>query len=95
MKHLESLAEEIGHKVNRLGEEKRKMAESLAVAAEENARLQVRLAELEASVERMTEEYNMLKMAKSLSDTADAGDARKRINELVKEIDKCIALLNP
>jgi len=83
------------HKVNRLGEEKRNMLEALTVAAEENARLKARVAELESSLEHIAAEYELLKMAKSHSESADAGSARKRINELVTEIDKCIALLNP
>ncbi len=43
----------------------------------------------------LREQYAQLKMAKMLEITsADTEDAQKRIAHLIREIDKCIALLN-
>ncbi|NEN22551.1 hypothetical protein G3O08_03410 [Cryomorpha ignava] len=40
-------------------------------------------------------EYNRLKLAKTLVSTSgDKAEMKFRVNELVREIDKCIALLN-
>lgn len=39
--------------------------------------------------------YNNLKLARTLAaDTEEGHDARIRVNRIVREIDKCIALLN-
>lgn len=46
-------------------------------------------------VQTVQGEYDRLKMAKLLvSGTSDKAEMKFRVNELVKEIDRCIALLN-
>jgi len=54
--------------------------------------------QLEAQVrnsDSLQKEYNTLKLAKTLvSTTGDKAEMKFRVNELVREIDKCIALLN-
>ncbi len=43
----------------------------------------------------LEQKYKVLKMAKSLEGTQESKtDVKLKINELVREIDKCIALLN-
>ncbi|MGB5990092.1 MAG: hypothetical protein WBG43_10155 [Marinifilaceae bacterium] len=43
----------------------------------------------------ITDKYNILKIAKSLNgDNVDNNIAKDKINRMVKEIDKCISLLN-
>ena len=63
---------------------------------ETNAReLQSRVHILEEEVAAAVEKNKVLKMAQSLSaDDSDNAPAKRRIGELVREIDKCIALLN-
>lgn len=51
--------------------------------------------ELEKQKEELFSRYVNLKIAKTFSpDTADFKDGKARLNKLVREIDKCIALLN-
>ncbi|MFT6845967.1 MAG: hypothetical protein ACJAUV_002167 [Flavobacteriales bacterium] len=47
-------------------------------------------------IKELSEQNNLLQMAKTLAGTEVAAttDVRKKINELVREIDKCISLLN-
>lgn len=47
-------------------------------------------------INELAEQNKVLHMAKTLAGTEVAAttDVRKKINELVREIDKCIALLN-
>ena len=46
-------------------------------------------------LEELEHKYNNLKMAKVLTGDVDDGhDARVRVNRIVREIDKCIALFN-
>ena len=49
----------------------------------------------EAELDFLKNKYNKLKLAKSLlASTGDSHDAKIKINGIVREIDKCIALLN-
>ncbi|MBU8891934.1 MAG: hypothetical protein KOO66_04095 [Bacteroidales bacterium] len=49
----------------------------------------------EAELDFLKNKYNKLKLAKSLLASADdSHDAKIKINRIVREIDKCIALLN-
>ena len=60
-----------------------------------NFELQRLLDEEKRNAETMQNDYNRLKLAKTLvSTTGDKVEMKFRVNELVREIDKCIALLN-
>lgn len=49
----------------------------------------------EKEIEELNEKYKVLKIAKSLEGTStEKKDVKLKINEMVREIDKCIALLN-
>ncbi|HBG86983.1 MAG: hypothetical protein GXY94_05280 [Bacteroidales bacterium] len=48
-----------------------------------------------SSYSSLEEDYNKLKIARTIeASTADVRDTKLRINQIVREIDKCIALLN-
>ena len=63
--------------------------------SEANNLMEKTIAEQQAEIKQLHEQIEMLKMAKSLA-VADGKntDAKLKINELVREIDKCISLLN-
>lgn len=69
---------------------------------EDNMLLNERIAELERTVDlqkntltELTEQNKMIKLAKNLTLTGtDHFDMKIKINELVREIDRCIDLLN-
>jgi uncharacterized coiled-coil DUF342 family protein len=51
--------------------------------------------ELRNELVKIREDYNNLLIAKSIEVSAEnGGDTRREIKKLVREIDKCIALLN-
>lgn len=70
--------------------------------AEENARLNGAREDMEKTIElqkntiaELTERNKLIKLAKNLSLTGSDGyDMKIKINEMVKEIDRCIDLLN-
>jgi predicted nuclease with TOPRIM domain len=78
------------------------LRENHATLKAENANLSERNAELEAKLREVSEEkrvlqkdYDRIKLAKTLvSSTGDKAEMKFRVNEMVREIDKCIALLN-
>jgi hypothetical protein len=58
-------------------------------------RLEGEKKELKTTINNLEERIKIIKLAKSLSDTDEKSfQAKLRINELVREIDKCIVLLN-
>lgn len=69
---------------------------------EENGQLKQQVQDLErklksetSRVQSVQSEYDRIKLAKSLvSSSSDKAEMKFRVNELVKEIDRCIALLN-
>jgi predicted nuclease with TOPRIM domain len=60
-----------------------------------NIELQNKLEIQQTQISELEIKYSNLKIAKSLlADNEDSHDAKIRVNRIVREIDKCIALLN-
>ena len=67
----------------------------------EFATLQSELEQKKADVERLEKElaqkeadYTNLKMARAISSDEEIKESKQRLSRLVREVDKCIALLN-
>ncbi len=66
-----------------------------SVLQENNTILQRQLFEKDNEIEELQVKYNNLRLAKTLTgDGDDSHEAKIKINRIVREIDKCIALLN-
>lgn len=62
---------------------------------EENRRLSDELEESNNSYSDLESKFNIFRLAMSVSgQTEDKTEAKRRINQIVRDIDKCIALLN-
>lgn len=72
-----------------------KMLEKLAVTEQKLAQEKERSKALEEEKHRLEEKYSQLKMARliDMTDTDDLKLARKRINKMIAQIDRCIANL--
>lgn len=81
--------------VRELIDENNQLRSQSSQHAEELGQLRDRVSSLEAQLAEQSEKEQVLRMAQSLGgEAADNSAAKRRINELVREIDKCIALLN-
>ncbi|MDR2130539.1 MAG: hypothetical protein LBP56_05150 [Odoribacteraceae bacterium] len=60
----------------------------------EVSQLQQQVQELKSGAQRLNEEIKTLKVAGAISAGEGTSEARVRIGQLVREIDKCITLLN-
>ena len=59
------------------------------------AAIELRNMELQRQMEEKDESIKTLKLARKMAgDSTDTQGVKRQINELVKEIDKCVALLN-
>ena len=73
---------------NKLKTENENLGNSIALKDKE-------IAEAKEAVKEITSKYDNLKLAKTISMNDDESkDTKKRLSNLVREIDKCIALLN-
>ncbi len=46
-------------------------------------------------IKKLQEKYDLLKIAKTVStNVKDVNDTKNKINRIIREVDKCIALLN-
>ncbi|MDP2541426.1 hypothetical protein [Tenacibaculum discolor] len=71
------------------------MKEENKVLLQNNAELQVLLQEKERQLEEQQKQFNLLKVAKTIEGSNEnTRETKLKINALVREIDKCITLLN-
>jgi archaellum component FlaC len=88
---VRSLKDRIGRLFGEFG----KVEQRNAALVEEVAGLQNRIRILEQQMDEVTHKYENLKLAKGFeSGFGDNRMVRQKINKLVREIDKCVALLN-
>lgn len=91
---VKNLIADIQTKLNRLLKEREDLLASVESMKGENDRLKTTLAERDRSIEALKDKNKTQAIAKSLEDSADRTSAKLKINELVREIDKCVALIN-
>lgn len=82
-------------KLDRLMAAYRQLAQENAALREQLHRQSAELAEARDQYDELTDSYAKLKLAKiiSVNDT-EVGDTQRRLSKLVREVDRCIALLN-
>lgn len=88
---IRSLKDRIGRLFGEFG----KVEQKNAILNDEVAVLQNRIRSLEQQLGEITNKYENLKLAKGFeTGFGDNRMVRQKINKLVREIDKCVALLN-
>lgn len=71
------------------------LKEENQVLLQNNAKLHVLIQEKEEQLKKEQEEYKLLKIAKTIQGSNEnTRETKLKINTLVREIDKCITLLN-
>jgi regulator of replication initiation timing len=91
---MSDIIAEINSMVTRLISERDALKQQLVDRATENQQLRSQVNGLNARLDALDDTNRTLKIAKSLTGSGENTDAKLKINELVREIDKCIALLN-
>lgn len=94
MKDEKVLITGIEYKVRKLIDQFNKLKKNQEFLVEENDELKKVIEEKSLFVKNLKEEIQKIKLAKSLESKEGSNDAKMKINELVREIDKCIGLLN-
>jgi len=89
------LLDDVRKKVELLANNKKDLVKRNLELQEKVVRLEQKSARANAEIEEMKGRLKIVKMAKTLESVEEKGtDSKYRINQLVKEIDRCIAMLN-
>lgn len=87
--------------INELNEKIERLIKLYISSLDKNREMEAEVKELQNRIERMKseniklhEEIKTLKVAAAISTGEGSSEAKNRISQLVREIDKCIALLN-
>ena len=88
------IAEEIEKKLMKLVARQKNLREIEEKSFKEIHELKKIHEEQKETIQKLEEKIKTLRIAKSLEKKEGAEEAKKRINELVREIDKCLGLLS-
>tara|TARA_B110001454_G_scaffold75969_1_gene73521 strand:+ start:213 stop:497 length:285 start_codon:yes stop_codon:yes gene_type:complete len=93
---MKNLVENIEKKVSKLIQLYQSVQKEKEEILTENNKLELDLSDKEKTIKRLEEKIKLLRITKSVSAQDDERnkESRQKINEYVREIDKCIALLN-
>ena len=84
----------IENKIRRLVEEHQKLLEENNKLTENIRSLNNKINEHKATINELETKNKLFRITKTLESKVGTADAKAKINELVREIDKCIGLLN-
>ena len=91
----EIVIENFESKLNRLMEAYTRLSAENEALREQLNQQSVELDKVREQHKELTESYTNLKLAKMISaNDLEIGDTQRRLSKLVREVDKCIALLN-
>ena len=89
------LINELKQNIRRLIDSLEKTKDELDQTKDENKGLEYRLEMYRSEYEALKKRYENLKVAKALAEgDPDNQAAKLKINKIIREVDKCIALLN-
>ena len=93
---MKNLVENIEKKVSKLIQLYQSVQKEKEEILTENNKLKSDLSDKYESIKKLEEKIKLLRITKSVSTQDDERnkESRQKINEYVREIDKCIALLN-
>ena len=93
---MKSLVENIEKKVSKLIQLYQSVQKEKEEILTENNKLELDLSDKDETIKRLEEKIKLLRITKSVGAQNDERnkESRQKINEYVREIDKCIALLN-
>ncbi len=89
------IVDELKHKINLLAKKLDEQKESCSSLKSDNMDLEDKIREKELEINKLKQQNNTLKLSKAfVSVNGEPQEAKLQINKIVREIDKCIALLN-
>jgi hypothetical protein len=90
----QNIVDELKFKIRKLMGFYEKSRSHNEMLLKENENLKQALKQKEKELADFEEKYSHMKVAKNIASVESPHDAKIKINRIVREIDKCIALLN-
>lgn len=86
----------LNSKIEKLVHLHRKAEEDQVRLAKKNEELRTKLEQQMSAYDELNKKYKAMRLAMNMSGASEEGraESKRKITELVREIDKCIALLN-
>jgi phage shock protein A len=84
----------IDYKIRKLISQVTKLENENKLLNDKVNELNKHIAELELNIEEQQDKFKVLKLAKSLNKEESKTEVKLKINELLREIDNCVRLLN-
>jgi chromosome segregation ATPase len=95
MDNLNSILTSLENKTEKLLHLHRQIKKELSDAQSQNAKLKEIIEQQKQTISSYEEKNKILRLSKSLSTTNEnTTELKHKLNELIREVDKCIALLN-
>jgi hypothetical protein len=94
MGDLNTLLLGVEYKLKKLLEQYKRCNEYNQLLKVENEKYKQEIIDKNQTIDKLKDELQKVKLAKSIDSEEGSSDAKLKINELVREIDKCIGLLN-
>jgi sugar-specific transcriptional regulator TrmB len=91
---ISDLVNEIENKIRQLIDEKNSVSLNNSLLERKNEELQRKIEEKEIIIKQLKDNNNYIRISQSVKQSEGNTDVKNKIDELVREIDKCIGLLN-
>ena len=91
---FETTVAEIEWKVRKLMEENGRLRAEMEESAEKCQQLQEQVDNQNITINNLKEQNNILKLGNTLAQKGDTVEIKLRINQLIRSIDKSLALIN-
>jgi hypothetical protein len=94
MDHTLEIVESLEIRVIKLLDINRKLSDLNEGLQEKNSFLEAKIDEQRRVIEELTEKNNFIKITNSVTKGKETVEAKIKINDIVREIDRCISLIN-
>ncbi len=94
MQDLSILVSGIEFKLKKLIEQNNQLKIENSHLLKKNDEFNNRIENKNKSIKELEEKYKVLKIAKTLENSSNSFDQKIKINEMLREVEKCIGLLN-
>jgi len=94
MSDLKSVVASLEGKIEKLLDLHHRTKKELFALQNQNTNLNQTISQQKQSIKELEDKSKVLKLSKSISTNENTTELKLKINELIREVDKCIALLN-
>ena len=95
MSDIKSIVTSLESKIEKLVDSHHRTKKELSALQNQNNHLNQTIAQQKQTIKELEDKYKVLKLSKSLSTSNEnTHELKLKVNELIREVDKCIALLN-